>query len=223
MAVVLDALGYNRSDRKYHVLWDGYNGSIRGGAACGIANAYINALDSSTPYASSNQGFPTLGARTDSDVGNVLSDATGLYRAFGQGSGVSRYSITFNHVFGPQGPSCFFNHGLSTVSTQTHEILHTLGAVQTNAPNYDKTGRGGSAGHCSDAPSILCSGGAQGYGLGSSIRACARVLVETLDCGMDDYWSPNPKVDSYLGTHYNVAASPFFGPQPQDSLVASPL
>lgn len=49
------------------------------------------------------------------------------------------------------------------------------------------------------------------------------MLVETLDCGMNDYWNPNPRAGDYLSTHLNVAKSQFFGPQPQDMLASSPL
>jgi hypothetical protein len=105
---------------------------------------------------------------------------------------------------------------MSTVLPQIHELFHTLGAVQLDAPHAN-------TGHCDDAPSIMCPGGGIGYGLGVNNPSCAKVIVETLDCGMDDYWNPNPNAGSYLSTHLNIAKSQFFGPQPQDNLAASPI
>jgi hypothetical protein len=199
-ANVLAAMGHNRADRKYHILWDGWNVP-----ACGIGELLPIDPVTSLPYAPTGQGLPTVGARTDADVADLLA-----------GNLVSTYSMTFNHAGGQRGPTCFTGRGLSGVATQIHEIFHTLGAVQLDAPHAD-------TGHCTDAPSIMCSGGAEGYGLGVQIKVCARVLVETLDCGMDDYWSPGPTADTYLFSHYNIAKTPFFGPQPQDNLAASPL
>jgi len=193
----LASIGMDRTDRKYQILWDGYNGG-----ACGIGE--IRPIDpvTSIPVSPLNDGIPTVGGRTPVDAGEL-------------GFIVGKYSMIFNHAGGKNGPSCFDN-GMSSVRTQLHELFHTLGAVQLDAPNADK-------GHCLDAPSVMCSGGVEGYGLGISIPACEKVLVETLDCGMDDYWHPNPRAGSYLATHLNVAKSQFFGPQPQDLLVASPL
>jgi hypothetical protein len=47
--------------------------------------------------------------------------------------------------------------------------------------------------------------------------------VEPIDCGLDDYWNPDPAPGSYLATGDNIATSVFFGPQPQDRLAASPV
>lgn len=200
-ANTLQALGYNRPDRKYHILWDGWNVG-----ACGIGELIPFDPVTSAPYAPTNQGLPSLGARSNADATNAVN-GTGL---------VSTYSMTFNHAGGQYGPSCFTGRGLSTVTTEIHEVFHTLGAVQLDAPNAD-------TGHCQDAPSVMCSGNAEGYGKGVYIKACGRVLVETLDCGMNDYWAPNPRAGDYLFTHYNIAKSPFFGPQPQDTLAPAPV
>jgi hypothetical protein len=197
-ANVLTKLGYDRTDRKYLILWDGWT---RNGV-CGIAETAILPPASSLPVAPLSEGYPTLGARTD------VSTVTNLP--------ATKYAMVFNHVGGRKGPSCFAQ-GMSGVTVQIHELFHTLGAVQLDSPNSNGEG------HCDDAPSIMCSGNAVGYGAGVFNPSCAKVLVETLDCGEDDYWNPQPPVGSYLQTHLNIAKSRFFGAQPQDNLTASPL
>lgn len=194
----LASIGMDRADRKYQILWDGYNGG-----ACGIGEAFVGLPPvSSAPVSPIAEGLPTLGGRTEPGYGRAKLFTT-------------QYSMVFNHAGGKGGPSCF-EVGMSGATVELHELFHTLGAVQLDAPHAD-------TGHCFDAPSVMCSGGVEGYGLGIQIPACVKVLVETLDCGMDDYWNPSPRAGDYLSTHLNVAKSQFFGPQPQDLLTASPL
>ena len=83
-----------------------------------------------------------------------------------------------------------------------HELMHTLGAVQTSAPNAT------SGGHCTDGYDIMCYD--DGSGATFSHTACpdpnARFLF---DCNNDDYFSTDPPAGSYLATHWNTADSPF--------------
>lgn len=200
-ANTLISLGYNRSDRKYQILWDGWNGP-----ACGIGEVIPLDPVTSTPYNPTADGFHSVGGHTDPGV--EADDPVGL---------VSKYSMIFNHAGGQHGPSCFNTQGMSTVTPEIHELFHTLGAVQLDAPHANQTA------HCDDAPSVMCPGQGPGYGQGISNPSCARVIVETLDCGEDDYWAPNPVVGSYLATHHNIAKSPYFGMQPEDYLAAAPI
>ena len=206
MIKYLSTHGFTREDRKYQVLFDGWNIG-----ACGIGETAEVAPEgvqvSSIPNDPLADGFPTLGARTDPGT---------LVHAGGQPIGSTKYSMVWNHAGGPQGPSCFNTQGISTVTPLLHELFHTLGAVQFDAPHANKTG------HCDDAPSVMCPGQGPGYGGGVSNPSCRKVTVETLDCGMDDYWNPAPQVTAYLFSHLNIAKSQFFGPQPQDNLAASP-
>ncbi|MEO6204648.1 MAG: hypothetical protein ABIO67_04600, partial [Mycobacteriales bacterium] len=137
----LASKGYDRADRKYQILWDGYNGG-----ACGIGEVVILDPVTSAPVSPLNDGTPTLGARTAPP--QVFT---------------AKYSMIFNHAGGKNGPSCF-ERGQSGVTVQIHELFHTLGAVQLDAPHAD-------TGHCFDAPSVMCSGGTEGYGLGIQIPA----------------------------------------------------
>jgi hypothetical protein len=207
----LDSIGLNREDRRYQILWDGWNKP-----ACGVGFLLRAAPVTSLPASPLNEGLPTLGGHTDPGV--VVRPVTKpvLRPIFGINFS-TLYSMVFNHAGGPKGPTCFNTQGISTVTPQLHELFHTLGAVQPDAPHANDTG------HCDDAPSVMCPGGGPGYGGGINIPACRKVLVETLDCGMDDYWNPNPTVGNYLLNHLNIARSQFFGPQPQDNLAAAPF
>lgn len=85
---------------------------------------------------------------------------------------------------------------------ETHEVVHTLGAVLEGAPNAN------SAGHCSDEHDIMC----YDDGTGTRLRkVCSEAWEQLLDCGGDDYFNPNPKPGSYLATHWNIFNSSFLG------------
>ena len=92
--------------------------------------------------------------------------------------------------------------GTTGATTETHELLHTLGAVQTSSPNSNGLS------HCFDGPDIMCytEGGIK------VINACPGSRgVEQLDCNSDDYFAMSPAVGSYLSTHWNIANSVFLG------------
>lgn len=82
-------------------------------------------------------------------------------------------------------------------STILHEVIHNMGGVQLSAPHT--TG----AFHCNDGNDVMCyddNGPSSAY----SESACLQLV---LDCGGDDYFSPNPAAGSYLSNHWNIAAS----------------
>jgi hypothetical protein len=86
-----------------------------------------------------------------------------------------------------------------------HELWHMLGSVSSSAPNY------GGGGHCIEQQDLMCD---QIYG-GPTIcdyRQYETVewrLIDAIDCGRDDYFSPSPAPGSYLATHWNTYDSPF--------------
>jgi len=196
MITHLQKLGYSRTDRKYQVIWDWWNAA----GVCGLGELAAG-LDQPTP-ANVHNGVPTAGSHTD--VPSVVG-AQDLAPA-------PRYSAVWKNVFGPRGPGCW-EFDQSGAGVEVHELMHTLGAVQLSAPHSD------GAGHCTDTPSVMCTGG----GARPSVPACAVQKVQVLDCGMDDFWNPNPAQGSYLSQADNIAASQFFGPQLQDRLTGSPL
>ena len=85
--------------------------------------------------------------------------------------------------------------------TVTHEIMHTLGAVQPSAPHSTPSG------HCYNGIDIMC------YDDSSSTSSVQKIVCPStsyrpgglLDCNGDDYFAVNPYPGSYLSTHYNIA------------------
>lgn len=83
----------------------------------------------------------------------------------------------------------------------THELLHTLGAVQYDAPH--STG----GWHCTDEHDIMCYSDLPHYP--PMTYPCADPAYEyRLDCGGDDYFSLEPMApENYLASHWNIADS----------------
>ena len=91
-----------------------------------------------------------------------------------------------------------------SVST-SHELGHTLGAVQVSAPHSTEYN------HCRDFYDVMCYSDGSG---GTFSVVCANYSVDQylLDCNHDDYFNTNPAPGSYLATHWNVANSSFLQP-----------
>ena len=106
------------------------------------------------------------------------------------------------YFVGPNNPLDYLAYSV------THEIGHTLGAVNNSAPHA--TG----AFHCTDGIAIMCydDGGPNGAAYsesrctGGSLAGYTNVVF---DCGNDDYLSSAPPPGSYLATHWNVFSSEF--------------
>ncbi|PGH52659.1 hypothetical protein CRI70_00140 [Streptomyces sp. Ru87] len=86
-----------------------------------------------------------------------------------------------------------------------HELLHTLGAVNPDAPH------GTPGGHCWDDPDIMCyddDGKPATYPLQD---LCPKAFGDDIDCNSDDYFSAHPPAGTWLADHprSNVAKSPF--------------
>jgi hypothetical protein len=82
-----------------------------------------------------------------------------------------------------------------------HELVHTLGGVQLDAPNSS----GGW--HCVDEFDVMCYSDAPFYP--AMQQRCPESRAYLLDCNNDDYFHTNPPPGSYLATHWNVAHSDF--------------
>ncbi len=90
---------------------------------------------------------------------------------------------------------CWGNGG-----TATHELFHTLGAVQENAPNYDNANDNG---HTDQTKDIMYKDSSRG-----PATSCSDV---TIDCNNNDYFHPNPTGanGTYLRRNWNTADSRF--------------
>ncbi|MEO3930222.1 ricin-type beta-trefoil lectin domain protein [Micromonosporaceae bacterium B7E4] len=91
--------------------------------------------------------------------------------------------------------------GCWNAGVAAHELGHTLGAVNNNAPNAS-----GYA-HCVDEWDVMC------YKDNASTviqtRCTDRAHDQRLDCNHDDYYHTAPAAGSYLATYYNVADNLF--------------
>ena len=90
---------------------------------------------------------------------------------------------------------------------EAHELVHTLGAVQPNAP-YSSSTNGGSGfyGHCIDEWDTMC------YDDGTPktlIFPCPQSQERLLDCRHDTYFHTNPPAGSYLAERWNPAMNAF--------------
>ncbi len=97
-----------------------------------------------------------------------------------------------------------------------HEVTHTLGAVQWGAPHSTQPPGQQNAryGHCWQGTDVMCY--AEDSGAAQQLRVdCGTIegaIIESYDCGRDDYFNPAPPPDSYLATHWNVYDSAFLAP-----------
>jgi hypothetical protein len=94
------------------------------------------------------------------------------------------------------------------VDLVTHEISHTLGAVQRSAPHHSASF------HCLDEWDILCYDDDGNGGLATYV-GCGVSASQSWDCNKDDYFNPSPAPGSYLATHWNVYNSVFMCPAAQ--------
>jgi hypothetical protein len=99
-------------------------------------------------------------------------------------------------VWGDGGASFSSSHR----TTLLHEISHTLGAVQTNAPHATNYG------HCSEQADVMCYNDG---GLKAGQSMVTNCPTTQYDCNADDYFNPAPAAGSYLATYWNVYDSAF--------------
>jgi hypothetical protein len=100
--------------------------------------------------------------------------------------------------------------GSTGAYTETHELFHTLGAVQMSSPNSNQHS------HCTDGPDIMCY---PEFNWPVYPRCPGSLTI--LDCNGDDYFNVSPAPGSYLSTHWNTARSSFLGPSKLDDVPAT--
>ncbi|MCB1031856.1 MAG: fibronectin type III domain-containing protein, partial [Acidimicrobiales bacterium] len=120
-------------------------------------------------------------------LGNSIPDTT-------PGSSNLNEAQTFGAMFAAVEPQCW------TADVAAHEMMHTLGAVQTTAPNATPNG------HCTDESDLMC------YVDGAGVvmrQICPPSQESLLDCNNDDYFHVNPPAGNYLKNNWNTATSGF--------------
>ena len=84
---------------------------------------------------------------------------------------------------------------------QAHELIHTFGAVSDITPNGSKRG------HCIDEYDVMCY---KDEARELNFGACSNKINNwLLDCNNDDYFSTNPKPNSFLSKRWNIANSKY--------------
>jgi hypothetical protein len=134
-----------------------------------------------------------------------------VFCGIGGFAGDTRKSDANRSNFGPEYARA--DNGCWSAGVAAHELGHTLGAVNNNAPN------GSGFAHCTDEWDVMC------YKDHASVTVrtvcTARSHDQRLDCNHDDYYHTNPAAGSYLATNFNVADNLFLirgsgpGPGPQ--------
>lgn len=168
--------GINATDRKFHVWFDG---PAKGPCGTGQALLVPGAGDNPTPANAHNFGY---------DFALVPQVAVSFRLPFPL------------HDWQKAPPMCW-GSGAMGAMVEVHEVLHTLGAVNSGSPNSNQMG------HCTDDLDIMCysEGGVE------TVPRCA-IEVEALDCGADDYFNARPPLGSYLSYSWNTANSRYLGP-----------
>ncbi|MEU8075685.1 hypothetical protein AB0B31_09540 [Catellatospora citrea] len=122
-----------------------------------------------------------------------------IYCGIGGFAGDTRKSDANRSNTGPEYARA--DNGCWTAGVAAHELGHTLGAVNNNAPNAS------GAAHCVDEYDVMC------YKDGPNVvlrYSCpSQALDQRLDCNHDDYYHTDPPAGSYLATYYNVADNLF--------------
>ena len=114
------------------------------------------------------------------------------------------------------------DNGCWSAGVAAHELGHTLGAVNNNAPNAS------GAAHCVDEWDVMCY--KDGPNVVIQTKCTDRAHDNRLDCNHDDYYHTNPPAGSYLANNFNVADNLFLikgggggdpGPQPSQNRALS--
>jgi hypothetical protein len=93
------------------------------------------------------------------------------------------------------------DNGCWNAGVAAHELGHTLGAVNNNAPN------GSGLAHCVDEWDVMCYKDSASTVI--RIACTDQSHDQRLDCNHDDYYHTSPSPGSYLSQFYNVADNLF--------------
>src|SRR5947209_4740303 len=96
-----------------------------------------------------------------------------------------------------------------------HELMHTLGAVQSGAPHATTNG------HCWDEPDEMCYDDGSGIAM---VTVCTGRNDALFDCKHDDYFYAGvPPTVNWLATHWNTFNSSWLLPSDLPALATIPI
>ncbi|HTC80330.1 MAG TPA: hypothetical protein VK848_02225, partial [Acidimicrobiia bacterium] len=96
-----------------------------------------------------------------------------------------------------------------------HELMHTLGAVQSGAPHAT------AAGHCWDEPDEMCYDDGSGS---TMVTVCTGRNPALFDCNHDDYFYAGvPPAVSWLASHWNTYNSSWLLRAPLPAVATVPI
>lgn len=122
-----------------------------------------------------------------------------VYCGIGGFAGDTRKSDANRSNSGPEYARA--DNGCWSAGVAAHELGHTLGAVNNNAPNAS------GAAHCVDEWDVMCY--KDGPNVVIQTKCADRAHDNRLDCNHDDYYHTNPAAGSYLANNFNVADNLF--------------
>ncbi|WP_432142974.1 RICIN domain-containing protein [Streptomyces sp. bgisy084] len=163
-----------------------------------VLNVELSAADVSE-FGSTNKALAAKGYDRSDRKYMMFADAN-VYCGIGTFNGDEQPGKENLSNFGPSYGRT--DAGCWNGATPAHELGHNLGAVNNSAPHTS----GG--GHCVDEWDIMCYSDSPNYPK-MQILCPERSGDERLDCGHDDYFNTDPKPDSYLATHWNIANNRF--------------
>lgn len=176
---------------------DTFSSIVSGAKAAGYdqgSSKYMIFWDSSTEKALGGEGASAIDSSkwkyNLNNAGARPSSITGYAAVYAQDNRDGNWGISSN--FGPYVP--------------LHEILHSMGAVNPDAPSGSPVSR-----HCWVTLDVMCAGDAGSYH--QFVQQC--FTVTRLDCLKDNYFNPRPQPGDYLYDHWNLAGD-------ENSFIARP-
>lgn len=176
---------------------DTFSSIVSGAKAAGYdqgSSKYMIFWDSSTEKALGGEGASAIDSSkwkyNLNNAGARPGSSTGYAAVYAQDNRDGNWGIASN--FGPYVP--------------LHEILHSMGAVNPDAPAGSPVSR-----HCWMTLDVMCAGDAGLYH--QFVQQCYKVT--RLDCLKDNYFNPRPQPGDYLYDHWNLAGD-------ENSFIARP-
>lgn len=165
----------------------------------------INAAFSTSVTALQNLGYTSAARKylifADAPMGGMGANVCGRATQFNNSTLINNPNDGYSAQYALVDNNCWTR---GSYSYAAHELTHTMGAVNSDAPHANTDG------HCTDGADLMC----YNDGTTTVTQVCPAIEQNFLDCNKDDYFNTNPPAGSYLATHWNVANSSFLDAVP---------